>query len=158
MIPVNFAFKAQKDGLYNFVIVVENHRGSNRRVPKKGEAGDFQVMVDTTNPEVQIISTRVAPNGDRGAVVDIRWKATDANIAPVPVKLEYQAVKSDRPPGEAAEWKAITPEWIDNVGQHTWPAPTGDAHLFKIRVTCKDRAGNEGKAETKDPVNVDLAV
>src|SRR5262249_10147221 len=110
---------------------------------------------DTTKPTVQVVSTQVSKNGDRGAVVDIRWRAQDANIAPVPIKLEYQALKADRPtdPGER---KAIAPDWIDNTGQYTWTVPTGDAHLLKARGTCKDRAGNDATAETTDPVNTDL--
>ena len=114
-------------------------------------------MVDTTKPTVEIVSTKVSSNGDRGAVVDIRWKASDANIAPMPIKLEYQTVQTDRP-GEPGEWKAITPDWIDNTGQYTWAAPTGENYLFNIRVTCKDRAGNEANVTTVKPVNVDLTV
>lgn len=157
MIPLDFVYKADKDGLFNFIIIVENHRGPSRRLPVKGETGSVQVMVDTTPPTVEVISTRVASNGDRGAVVDIRWKATDANIAPVPIMLEYRAVQSGRP-GELGEWKAITPDWIDNTGQHTWAAPTGEAYEFLVRVRCKDRAGNENKAESVKPVNTDLHV
>jgi hypothetical protein len=157
LIPLDFVYTAEKDGLYNFIVIIENHRGQSRPVPKRGDAGDYQVMVDTTKPAVEIISTRVASNGDRGAAVDIRWKATDANIAPVPIKLEYAAVRADRP-GELGEWKAITPDWIDNTGQHTWAAPTGEAYEFHVRVTCKDRAGNDASAVTAKPVNVDLTV
>jgi len=156
-IPVTFTFDAPTDGLYHFISVVNNHVEASRPDPKKGEAGDLQVVVDTTKPEVVIVGQpKVTSNGDRGAVVNIKWKATDANIAPVPIKLEYQAVRRDRP-GEVSEWKAITPqEWIDNTGQHTWPAPTSEAYEFLIRITCKDRAGNEAKVETTKPVNVDL--
>jgi hypothetical protein len=157
MIPLDLAYTADKDGLYNFVIILENHRGQSRPIPKRGDAGDIQVMVDTTKPAVEIVSTRVASNGDRGAVVDIRWKATDANIAPVPIKIEYAAVRTERP-GEPGEWKAITPDWVDNTGQHTWAAPTGEAYEFLIRVTCKDRAGNSANSVTAKPVNVDLTV
>ena len=89
--------------------------------------------------------------------MDIRWKAQDANIAPVPIKLEYQVVRRDKP-SEKGEWKAIAPDWIDNTGQYTWTAPTGEAHEFLIRVTCKDRAGNEQHMESTTPVNVDLSV
>src|SRR5262245_11621943 len=156
-VPVNFNFKAEKDGLYHFIIVVESHRGTNRRVPKKGDPGDVQVMVDTTKPEVQLDPPKVLSNGDRGAVVDIRWKASDANIAALPIKLEYAAVSPDRRE-EPKEWKAITENWIDNSGQHTWPAPSGEAYLFLIRVTCRDRAGNETTTRTHLPVNVDLEV
>lgn len=155
VVPVGFKFDAPKDGLYSFVIVVENHRFNSRPVPKKGEAGEVQVMVDTTKPTVQIVSAQVSKNGDRGAVVDIRWRAQDANIAPLPIKLEYQALKGDRM-DDKAEWKAIAPDWIDNTGQYTWAVPSGEAHLFKVRVTCKDRAGNEASEATSEAVNTDL--
>jgi len=157
VVPVDFEYEAKEDGLFNFIIIMVSHAGPSGRVPKTGDPGQIQVMVDTTKPVVEIISTRVATNGDRGAVVDIRWKATDANIAPVPIKLEYQAIRRNRP-GDVAEWKAITPDWIDNTGQHTWSAPTGEAYEFLIRVTCKDRAGNENKFETVKPINTDLTV
>lgn len=148
-IPLNFEYKAPKDGVYNFIIIVANHRDVSRREPKKGDLGDVQVIVDTRPPDVEIISTKVSPNGDRGAVVDIRWKATDANIAPEPIMLEYQA--------KGKEWMAMTPSWIDNTGQYSWTAPTGEAHEFLIRVKCKDRADNVGMKVTPQPVNTDLA-
>jgi len=155
MIPVGFSFEAPKDGLYSFAIVVENHLYTSRPVPKNGEPGEVQVMVDTTPPTVEIISTQVSKSGDRGAIVDIRWRAQDANIAPVPIKLEYQAVKADKP-ADRGEWKAVAPDWVDNTGQHTWTVPTGESHLFRIRVTCKDRAGNDATTESREPVNTDL--
>jgi hypothetical protein len=102
-----------------------------------------------------VVSTQVSKNGEQGAIVDIRWRAQDANIAPVPIKLEYQAIKPDKPT-EPGEWKAIAPDWVDNTGQYTWTVPTGEAHQFKVRVTCKDRAGNEASHETAEPVNTDL--
>lgn len=157
LIPVTFVHDVERDGLYHFMIVVKNHREASRPDPRKGEAGDVQVVVDTTPPTVEMGTIKVGSNGDRGAVVDIRWKATDANIAAVPIKLEYQAVRRDRPAErERGEWKAITQDWIDNTGQHTWPVPSGEAYEFLIRVTCRDRAGNETKVESKQTVNVDL--
>jgi len=153
---VDFVFEAPKDGLFNFVIVVENHRFNSRPEPKNGEAGDVQVMVDTEKPKVENVTTQVSKNGDNGAVVDIRWRATDANIAPSPIKLEYRVVSDAGRPDEKSEWKAIATDWIENTGQYTWTVPTAEAHLFKIRVTCKDRAGNDNSAETREPVNTDL--
>jgi len=151
---VTFLFEAPKDGLYSFIIIVENHKFTSRPIPKNGEAGEVQVMVDTLKPAVEIVGTQVSKNGDRGAVVDLRWRAQDANIAPVPIKLEYQALKDEHAAG--GTWKAVAPDWIDNTGQYTWTAPTGEGHLFKIRVTCKDRAGNETSTVTAEPVNTDL--
>jgi hypothetical protein len=155
VIPVGFVFEAPKDGLYNFIIVVWNHKFNSRPEPKNGEVGEIQVVVDTTKPTVEIVGDpQVTKNGDRGAVVDIRWRAQDTNIAPSPIKLEYQALKDEHAAG--GEWKAVAPDWIDNTGQYTWTAPTGEGHLFKIRVTCKDRAGNENSAVTPNLVNIDL--
>jgi hypothetical protein len=152
IIPVGFTFEAPKDGTYSFVIVLENHRGKNRPDPRKGEAGDVQVVVDTTKPAVELNNIRVASQQDR-AVVDINWMAKDTNMAPMPIKLEYKAVGG----GGDNAWKAITPEWVDNTGQYTWTAPNGDGYLFDIRIVCKDKAGNETTVMSKTPVNVDLA-
>jgi hypothetical protein len=154
-VPVDFTYEAPADGLFHFIVVLENHRQANRPNPVKGTPGDIQVMVDTTAPKVDFVgSPRVAPNGDRGAIVDIRWKATDANIAQAPIKLEYRAVKDGAAGGG---WKVIQ-DWMENTGQHTWTVPTGEGHEFVIKVTCKDRAGNETAVETSKPVNVDLSV
>ena len=155
-VPVTFTFTAPNDGLYSFIVVVENHRQANRRDPRKGDTGELQVMVDTQKPTVQLISTRVSPNGDRGALVDIRYKAQDTNIAPLPIKLEYLPLK-DRAVDDPTGWKALSQDWIDNTGQFTWTVPTGEAHLFKIRATCRDRAGNDSSHES-ETINVDLSV
>lgn len=155
-VPLQFVAKVEKDGLYHFMTVYENHLGPNRRAPKPGDAGDVQVMVDTTPPAVVIESTRVSSNGDRGAVVNLRWKATDPNLAPVPIKLEYAPVTNK--PGEQPVWTAITDGFIDNSGQHAWPVPTGEAYEYLVRVIAKDRAGNETRKPADKPVNVDLTV
>ena len=152
IIPLNFTYKAEKDGTYNFIIVVENHRGPSRRAPKNNDPGDIQVVVDTTPPVVEILSMKVSENGDRGAVVDIRWKATDLNIAATPIMLEYRPANKDQ-----SSWKDIGPGWMDNTGQYTWTAPTGESHEFDIRIRCKDRAGNEGMKIAEKPVNTDLS-
>ena len=50
VIPLNFVYEAEKDGTYNFIFIIENHRGPSRLKPKQGEQGDVQVTVDTTKP------------------------------------------------------------------------------------------------------------
>ena len=154
-IPVEFKFVADKEGLHNFVIVVANHLHHSRPAPKNGEAGEIQVMVDTLVPTGEIVSAQVSKNGDRGAVVDIRWRAQDPNIAPTPIKLEYAPINPERP-AEAGAWKTIHPDWVENTGQYTWTVPTGEAHKFRIRLICKDRAGNEATFQYKDEINTDL--
>ncbi len=155
VIPVGFVYSAERDGAHRFVIVAESHRGPNRRTPMAGEPGDVRVVVDTTRPTVTVISARVGPGAAGGPVVDVRWQAEDANIAPAPIKLEYQAARKGAKPGE---WKAITTEWVRNTGQYSWVAPADQGFEFLIRVTCRDLAGNQAHAVTVKPVNVDLAV
>jgi hypothetical protein len=152
-IPVTFRFQAPADGTYSFIIGLENHNGKYRPDPKKGDPGDIVVVVDTTKPQVELNNVRVASQQDR-AVVDVNWMAKDANMAPVPIRLEYRASGADKAGGG---WKAITPEWIDNTGQYTWAVPKGEGYLFDIRIVCKDKAGNQEMITTKTPVNVDLA-
>jgi hypothetical protein len=156
-IPISFNFRAPRNGPYEFIIVVQNAHNTNRAAPTASEHGEVRVVVDTLKPEVSIYSAKVVRDGDTGTRVDITWGAKDANLGATPIKLEYRSVHPDRP-GEAIEWKAITPDWIENSGKHSWAIPKDVGYQVLIRIVCKDRAGNEVRAETAAPITVDLAV
>ncbi len=151
IVSLKFAQKVIDDGEYNYIIVAENHNGPNRAFPKPKDPAEITVIVDTTPPTVEIVNTRVSQTGDRTVAVDIRYKANDKHIAPVPIMIEYSAKKE-------GPWKAVTNDWVDNTGQMTWTPPTGEGHEFFVRVKCKDRAQNEGVAISEKPVNIDLFV
>jgi hypothetical protein len=95
---------------------------------------------------------KVRANGTatQGALVDIMWQATDKNLAPAPITLEY-AEKLDGP------WRVIA-EKIDNTGKYTWAVPPTEPYSFYVRVKAIDRAGNLALDTSKQNVVVDLTV
>ncbi|MEZ6139325.1 MAG: hypothetical protein R3B84_02030 [Zavarzinella sp.] len=151
-IPISLSNEVEEDGVYSYIVIAHNHKGPSRRAPVDGEQGDFAIMVDTKKPELVDEGVRVSAS-DRGPIVDIRWKAVDANLAASPIRLEY-SIGTDKD----VKWTEITSDWIENVGQYSWYPPTDKGYLFNIRMRCRDRANNETEYVVKDPVNIDLTV
>jgi hypothetical protein len=143
--------EVEKDGVYGFIIIVESRAGASAREPKRGDPPHTVVVVDTTLPQVKMSEPKVRANANgQGALVDIAWQATDKNIAPAPITLEY-AEKPDGP------WRVIADK-IDNSGKYTWAVPPTEPYSFFIRVTAVDRAGNTATDTSKDSVIVDLTI
>jgi hypothetical protein len=150
--PLTLVHTVEKDGTYGFIIVVESRAGASGREPKPGDPPHTVVVVDTTPPLVKMSEPKVRPNGAaaQGALVDIMWQATDKNLAPAPITLEY-AEKLDGP------WRVIA-EKIDNTGKYTWAVPPTEPYSFYVRVKAIDRAGNLALDTSKQNVIVDLTV
>lgn len=150
--PLTLTHDVQKDGTYGFSIVVESRAGASGKEPKTGDAPQTTIVVDTTPPLLKMNEPKVRPNGtpDQGALVDIAWQATDKNLAPAPITLEY-AEKVDGP------WRVIA-EKIDNTGKYTWAVPPTEPYSFYVRVKAIDRAGNMSTDTSKQNVIVDLTV
>ena len=142
----------KKDGSYGYTIIVESRAGTSGREPKMGDSPQISVEVDTTQPIVKMSEPKVRPNGtaSQGALVDIVWQATDKNMAPAPITIEYSE-KQDGP------WRVIA-EKIDNSGKYTWAVPPTEPYSFFVRVKAIDRAGNVGMDVSKQNVIVDLTV
>ena len=111
------------------------------------------VVVDTTKPVVKITSVRVLP-GNRSPLVEITWEATDANLMPQPVSLEWSPDKT------ATKWNEIKYR-LDNLpgshmGRYTWEIPDENLWKFWIRARAVDKASNTGEAIWDKEVIVDL--
>jgi hypothetical protein len=150
--PLTLTHDVQKDGTYGFSIVVESRAGASGKEPKTGDAPQTTIVVDTTSPQLKMNEPKVRANGtpNQGALVDIAWQATDKNLAPAPITLEY-AEKVDGP------WRIIA-EKIDNTGKYTWAVPPTEPYSFYVRVKAVDRAGNLTTDTSKQNVIVDLTV
>ncbi|MCE9531852.1 MAG: hypothetical protein K8T89_12115 [Planctomycetes bacterium] len=150
--PLTLTHDVVKDGTYGFIIIVESRAGASGKEPKLGDAPHTTVVVDTTPPVVKLGDPKVRPNGTaaQGALVDIVWQATDKNLAPAPITLEY-AEKLTGP------WRIIADK-IDNTGKYTWAVPPTEPYSFFVRIKTIDRAGNVTTDECKQNVIVDLTV
>lgn len=144
-----FPIDVDGEGVFGFKLIARSKAGLGDDPPRAGDQPDVWVEVDITPPEIDLRP----PQPGRGAssgILDIQWQARDKNPAPKSVSLYY----SEEPSGP---FKPIA-EGIENTGRYQWQVPSDPdmPYKFFVRMECKDRAGNVGRAETPTPVVVDL--
>ena len=81
----------------------------------------------------------------------LSWKAEDRNLAPNPISLEWSAT-----PG--GPWTFIGDPQLPNSGQFSWQLPEQMPARVFLRLSVRDKAGNNSIAQTPEPVLVDLVV
>jgi hypothetical protein len=146
----SLTYNAKADGKYGFFIVAKNRAGVGGRPPKKGDLPRVEVIRDTVPPKLEIKDVRVRSNGDRGAIVDIEWAASDPNMAPQPIDIEYSSIDEKEP----ENWKLVADQ-LENNGKYPWMVPP-EVYQFKLRITARDRAENVTTVTHDKLVLVDL--
>ncbi|OWK43904.1 hypothetical protein [Fimbriiglobus ruber] len=147
---IKIPYSATADGLYGFIVVPVNGAGGKRPDPQTNEPAQFLIEVDTVKPFVKIDSVRVSPGGVTGPRVEIQWQATDKNLLPAPIVLEYSPDKM------SGEWKTITPEPIAHTGRYVWEVEDKNLWKFYVRIRATDKASNSGVHVYEKEVIIDL--
>jgi len=135
------------EGLFGFRIVVESGAGLSKGPPLPGDAPELRIEVDLTPPYLELWAPAPDPN-TRDTLI-LRWNATDKNLAPNPIMLEYATNKS-------GPWAPITSQPIANTGSYTWKLSQRLPYRVYIRVTARDLAGNIGEVISPEPQLIDL--
>ncbi len=135
------------EGLYGFRIVVESGAGLSKGPPMPGDAPELRIEVDLTAPYIELWAPAPDPNG-RDTLL-LRWNATDKNLAPNPIMLEYAT-------GKTGPWAPITSQPIANTGSYSWKLSPRLPYRVFIRVTARDLAGNIGEVISPEPQLIDL--
>jgi hypothetical protein len=74
----------------------------------------------------------------------------DRNLAETPITLEWSEHKE-------GPWKPIAAT-LPNSGQYAWQLPQQMPSRVFLRLTARDQAGNEARAQTDKPELIDLSV
>jgi len=143
-----FVVDVTDDGLYGFTVVATNGMGIGRTPPQPGDPPHMWVDVDTTRPEVHLLSTEAGLDAN-GRTLTLRWTATDRNLVARPITLAY-AERSEGP------WIPFATN-LENVGSFTWRLSPGMPNQVIVRVTATDRVGNVGLDQSTMPTPVDLS-
>jgi hypothetical protein len=140
--PVEFDLPGE--GLYGIRLAITNGNGFGGTPPRRGDAPTCWIEVDTSAPFVQLrpVETQVS-NG----ALEIRWQATDKNLGSEPVNLFYRS-RADGP------WQVIARN-VKNDGVYRWTFPH-EASQFFVKVEVTDLAGNVARAESANPVLLDV--
>lgn len=141
--PVEFDLPGE--GLFGIRLAVTNGNGFGGTVPQRGDAPTCLIEVDTSAPFVQLrpIDAIIA-NG----ALDIRWQATDKNLSAEPVSLYYRS-RNDGP------WQVIA-RGVKNDGLYRWTFPRDASAQFFVKVEVTDLSGNTARAETPNPIVLDM--
>ena len=138
-----------RDGSYGFSLRVRSGVGLTEPPPQPGEAPTLVVVVDRLPPTVEVLAVQQGQGTSRHAI-DIAWNVEDERLAERPIALLYAS-------HPAGPWYPMTTDWIENTGNYRWAGGQQIPQQLYVRVEARDAAGNIGRADSKNPLIVDLA-
>lgn len=138
--------EVQKDGRYGFFLVGELKDGRHGKLPTKNTTPQRIYLVDTP-PQLAFEAPAADLSVVPGALLEIRWRASDANLKARGVSLLY-AIKGNR--GKMV-YKSIAKD-LQPIGGYNWlvPGPVGTS--YRIRGVAEDETG--GRTEVDHPAEI----
>ena len=132
------------EGIFGVRLAITNGNGFGGRAPKAGDRPQFTLEVDATSPHVQFQPCEIVPGA---GAIDIRWSASDANLASEPVSIYYRTRAEQG-------WQTIAKN-VKNDGAYRWVLPPDIGGQFFYKLEVADLAGNVTKMETPTPILLD---
>lgn len=142
-----FVVDVTQDGLYGFTVVATNGMGIGKTPPQPGDPPHVWVDVDTTRPDVHLLSTQAGGDAT-GRTLTLRWSAMDRNLVTRPITLSY----AEQPQGP---WIPFATN-LENNGFYTWRMSPGLPARVLVRVEATDRVGNVTADASSLPAPVDM--
>lgn len=133
------------EGVYGIRMVGTNGHGFGGRAPMAGDQPTATFEVDLTAPVIQSLDVN---SQLKSGALEIRWKATDKNLAGECVDLYYATQRG-------GPWEVIATR-APNTGLHSWPLPKNIAPQYFVRLEIRDQAGNMARTDSANPVSLDL--
>jgi hypothetical protein len=134
------------EGVFGLSLLLQSKAGMARRPPAPGDIPEMRIEVDTTPPVAQLFHPEPDP-AQRDALV-LSWNATDRNLAPNPITLQWAAQRD-------GSWQTIKAD-LPNTGRYSWKLPESIPYRVYLRLIAADTAGNVGIAETTESQCIDL--
>jgi hypothetical protein len=139
----------QEGKAFGYFVVVKSRAGLGLPPPQAGEPPHVRLEMDTTLPQAEMYRPQ-ADGGRRDALI-LTWEASDRNLAPKPISLEW-AEHKDGP------WEVIGEREMANTGRYTWQVPDKMPPRVYLKLIVRDTAGNVAVAQTDQPILIDLSV
>jgi hypothetical protein len=137
-----------KDGvIYGFYLVIKNRAGLGKEPPSPGASPHARIELDTIQPEAELYAPQADPV--RHDCLALTWKATDRNLAPNPISIEWSA-------GRDGPWTFIGEAQLANTGRYLWQVPPNAPAKVYLKLSVRDTAGNTAIAQTPQPVIIDV--
>ncbi len=133
------------EGLFGIRLAITNGNGFGGKAPKQGDRPSFFIEVDATSPFVQLQPIEMVAGS---SAIDIRWTASDNNMAAEPVSMFFRT-RTD------SNWQPIARN-VKNDGVYRWVFPREIGPQFFLKLEVADMAGNITKVETPTPILLDM--
>ena len=140
-----FPVQVQEPGTYGFQIVVHSRDGLTGRSPASGDRPDIVVDVDTTRPQVKLISAPYGRGPSAGKLL-VHWQVLDEHLITRPIRLLYSTTP-------AGPWTVIE-EGLPNTGMYAWSVDKRTPSQVYLRIEARDRAGNLGAQQLQTPIDL----
>jgi hypothetical protein len=134
------------EGLFGVRLVVTNGNGFGGKPPVSGDVPTSWIEIDTTSPFAQVREVEPVVNSD--GTLELRWTASDKNLSAEPVSLYCS-------PNRTGPWQVIARN-VRNEGVYRWAFPRNLGGQFFFRVEVADLAGNVARAESNQPLVLDM--
>ncbi|MBI1831566.1 MAG: hypothetical protein HYR84_08975, partial [Planctomycetes bacterium] len=121
-------FTAEADGAFWFALRTIEKDGKRDPAVLDKHAIQLQVVFDTVAPKVEL--KPLAPRKDK---IGVAWKVSDDYLDGASIKLEYRMQ-------DESTWTSLPLSFMNR--ECYWTAPAGV--VVVVRLTARDRAGNEG--------------
>jgi hypothetical protein len=142
-----FQVRVEKSGQFGFAIRATSGIGLSENPPQPGQVPEIVVIVDKVVPQPKF---GLAQQGQGLAhnQIQFSWVLTDSDLAEAPVML----LRSESPSGP---WEPIS-GWIENTGRYQWTVNQSIDRPVYVRLEARDLAGNIGRADLEQPLQIDL--
>jgi hypothetical protein len=159
------AVSLSQEGIrYGFCVIVKSRAGLGKPPPQKGEPPHVRLELDLTPPRAALYRPQPDPSHPNALILS--WMATDRNLTPNPVTLEWaerregpwQPVSTEPLPNNLPAPAGTTEQPQGPTGTFSWQLPDRMPSKVYLRLTVRDTAGNVSVAQTPEPVLIDLTV
>lgn len=137
-----------RDGNFGMTLMVRSGFDNTAVKPRTSHSPDIWICLDKTPPKISDVQVMPGRGSNMGKV-KILWRASDTNLAPQPVRLEYRDMEDND-----KNWQLITDN-LDNSGTYIWNVPSR-GFRYQVRISAMDKAKNWGEAISQEVI-VDVA-
>ncbi len=142
-----FTVRVEHGGQFGFAIRARSGIGLSENPPKNGQPPEIIVVVDQLAPRPRL-GNLTQGQGLTPNQVQFGWVLTD-------VDLPEQCVMLSRAYSPSGPWEPIS-NWIENSGRYIWTVDQAIDRPIYIRLEARDLAGNIGKVDSDQPMQIDL--